>query len=139
MGQQKFRTIRQSDRVAVPEPFPRGLRLCRLHGPVSDVQPRARRDAAPFAVFSVCGRVLFGVYPFILPPRVNTILNMVENRNAIRIDDLVRRSIERCARPGHQHIKAKYGRAPTWCLPAVAATTCTATTIAITVASAETR
>src|SRR5215472_3169042 len=137
MGRQKFRTIRQSDRVAVPELFPRGLRLCRLHGPVSDVQPRARRDAAPSAVVSVCGHVLFGVYPCILPPRVTDILDTVENHDAIRIDDLVRRSIERCARPGHQRIKAKYGRAPTWCLPAAAATTCTATTVSIALASAE--
>src|SRR6516162_5308427 len=43
------------------------------------------------------------------------------------------------ARPSHPPIKAKSGRAPTSCLPAVAASAGTATTIAITVASAEAR
>lgn len=74
---------RQSDPVVALELFPRDRCLYRLRGLVSDVQPRARRGVAPFAVASVCGHVLSGVYPCIPLEHVNGILDPVEGREAV--------------------------------------------------------
>src|SRR5579885_550284 len=131
-----FRTTRQSDRVAVPEPCPRGRGLCRLHARVSDVQPHARRAVVPFVVASVCAHVLAGVYPCILPP--STAFSRLMRTGP---SELTARSgaAQAARRNRPSRLRAKYDRALASLLPAVAAAAGTAAAVATTVAGAEAR